>query len=149
MTRMTSAVRVAAGILLAGYCAAAASDPASDIEALRQAVEQMKVEYERRIRSLEERLRAAEAAARRAESAAVKVETVRKKSALDEAVAEVEAEEKAETVAAATPPSTALWSRRVGGADVQVLDISVNLHGRGRHLKRRQRQDQGAARGRA
>ncbi len=129
MTHMTSAVRAAAGILLAGYGAAAASDPASDIEALRQAVEQMKTEYESRIRSLEERLKAAEAAARRAESAAVKVETVRKKSALDEAVAEVEAEEKAETVAVATPPSRALWSRRVGGADVQLLDVSLNLMG--------------------
>ena len=129
MTRMTSAVRVAAGILLAGYCAAAASEPASEIEALRQAVEEMKTEYERRIRSLEERLRAAEAAARRAEAAAVQVETVRKKSALDEAVAEVEAEEQAETVTAATPPSTALWSRRIGGADVRVLDIGVNLLG--------------------
>ncbi len=129
MTGMTSAVRAAAGILLAGYGAAAASDPASDIEALRQAVEQMKTEYENRIRSLEERLRAAETAARRAEAAAVKVETVRKKSALDEAVAEVEAEEQAETVAAAAPPSRALWSRRVGGADVRLLDVSLNLMG--------------------
>ena len=128
MTPMRSPARVAAGILLAGYCAAAASDPASDIEALRQAVEQMKAEYEKRIRSLEERLKAAEAAAQRAESAAKTVETVRKKSALDEAVAEVEAEE-AEAVTAATAPSTALWSRRVGGADVRLMDISVNLMG--------------------
>ena len=129
MKLMEIPARVAAGILLAVYCVAAASDPASDIKELRQAVEEMKAQYEKRIRTLEERLKAAEAAARRAESAAGKVETVRKHSALDAAVAEVEAEEKAETVTEVAPPSAALWSGRVGGADVRLLDIGVNLLG--------------------
>ena len=95
--------RVAAGILLAVYCVAAASDPASDIKELRQAVEEMKAQYEKRIRTLEERLKATEAVVRRTESAAGKVETLHKDSALDAAVAKVKAEEKAETVSEAAP----------------------------------------------
>ncbi len=114
--------------------AATAADSAEMAELIRQ-VQEMRKEYEQKINALEERLRAAEAAAKQAEATAKKaqsmtekVEVKEKKSALDEAVAELEAEE-AQPAVATTQPSRDLWSRRIGGAEVRFLDISLNLMG--------------------
>ena len=100
-------------------------------ELMRQ-VQQMREEYEQRISTLEARLEAAEAAAKHAESTAKKAQSVaekvevkEKKSALDEAVAELEAEE-AQPAVATTQPSRDLWSRRIGSAEVRLLDIALN-----------------------
>ncbi len=100
-------------------------------ELMRQ-VQQMREEYEQRISTLEARLEAAEAAAKHAESTAKKAQSVaekvevkEKKSALDEAVAELEAEE-VQPAVATTQPSRDLWSRRIGGAEVRLLDIALN-----------------------
>ena len=114
--------------------AATAADTAEMTELMRQ-VQQMREEYEQRISDLESRLKAAETSAKQAESTAKKAQSVAekvevkdKKSALDEAVAELEAEEDQPAVAT-TQPSRALWSRRIGGAEVQLLDIAVNTMG--------------------
>ena len=128
--------------MIAGAVALALCHPVTGLGAkneelaeLMRQVQQMREEYEQRISALEARLKAAEAAAKQAESTAKKAQSVaekvevkEKKSALDEAVAELEAEETQPAVAA-TPPSRDLWSRRIGGAEVRLLDISLNLMG--------------------
>jgi hypothetical protein len=116
----------ALGVLLAlvPFCAFSATD--QDLAELRGQIEQMRKEYEARIGALEERLRRAEQAPRRAESGTATRADASKRSALDAAVAEAEALESAPTT---QPADQSLWSRRVGGSDLRLLDISLNLQG--------------------
>ncbi len=117
---------------------ATAADNA-DMAEVKRMIEQMKADYEEKIEALEQRLKAAEqkaetaadtdeAAAKKAQSVPEKVEVKEEKSALDEAITELEAEE-AQPAVATTQPSRDLWSRRIGGAEVRFLDISLNLMG--------------------
>lgn len=93
---------------------AVAQEP-GDTEVLRQEIDQLRQDYEQRIRALEERLKTAEEAA--------KTKPVEQPSALDEALAEAE-EPEAITV---PTPTTDLASGRVGGVNLRLIDVSMDI----------------------
>ncbi len=115
----------ALALAMAALSAASLGAEMDGLAELRQQIELMKKEYERRIRALEQRLKAAEATAKKAEamqrpSTAEAAPT--SASALDQAIAELEAPEAPTTAAAHTSDR---GSRPFGRMNFRLLDIGL------------------------
>jgi hypothetical protein len=87
----------------------------TEFNELQRQIEEMKQDYEQRIRLLEQQLNAAQRSPQAAESA------------LDQAVAETEAEDSGLKPVTA-PASASLWSRQLGGSTVRLMDLGAVLN---------------------
>lgn len=107
---MRSLIRGVPIALLSVLPTAALAETDAELQELREQFEQTRQDYEQRIRALEQRIEAAQKAAA--------------PSALNQAVAESEPEQKP---AAARQSSAGLWSRRWGGTTVRLMDFGAVL----------------------
>ena len=99
----------------------------SEMREMRKAIEQLRNDYEARIQALEGRLKQAETAAAQVKPVTDQVQVEEEESPLDAAVADAEEEIEAVERKPAGAPRSDIWSRRVGGADVRIIDLGVNI----------------------